>query len=303
MIERFQNGKVTWLDVVHPTSSEIREIFKECSLPTEFADDLTSMTPRTESKAVDGALKITLDFPVVKRIDIKHPHEVKLIASKNYLITIRFEDIQAVHQFGKEFEVMSLLEKNPKEITGAHYLFALLNSMYTALDNKLDYLETKTQTVEEQIFENDEKAMLLEISKISRRLITFKHTMATHEGALKSLKQNTEEAFGKGYATQLNRLQVVYFDLMRRASGLSNVVEELRSTNDALLNSKQNEVMKILTIMAFITFPLSLFTSMFGMNTQKTPILGMEHDFWIILGIMTFITLCFFAFFKYKRWM
>jgi len=303
MIERFQNGKVTWLDVVHPTSSEIREIFEECSLPTEFADDLTSMTPRTESKAVDEALKITLDFPVVKRIDIKHPHEVKFIASKNYLITIRFEDIQAVHQFSKEFEVMSLLEKNPKDITGAHYLFALLNSMYTALDNKLDYLETKTQTVEEQIFENDEKAMLLEISKISRRLITFKHTMATHEGALKSLKQNTEEAFGKGYAAQLNRLQVVYFDLMRRASGLSNVVEELRSTNDALLNSKQNEVMKILTIMAFITFPLSLFTSMFGMNTQKTPILGMEHDFWIILGIMTFITLCFFAFFKYKRWM
>ena len=303
MIDRYQNGPVTWLDVIHPTSDEVRELYEEANLPTDFVDDLTSSTPRTESKAVEGALKITLDFPVVKRTDINHPHEVKFIATKSHLITVRFEDIQSVHQFGKEFEMSSVLNTDSKNAIGAHYFFSIIRSLYEALDNKLDYLETRTQSVEENIFGSDEKEILQEISEISRRLISFKHTIATHEGALNKLRADTEKAFGENFKTTITELQTSYLYLVRRVTRLMSTVDDLRDTNNALLTSKQNEVMKILTIMAFITFPLSLFTSMFGMNTTSTPILGWRGDFWIILGIMSFITLCFFAFFRYQRWL
>jgi Mg2+ and Co2+ transporter CorA len=55
--------------------------------------------------------------------------------------------------------------------------------------------------------------------------------------------------------------------------------------------------------MAFVTFPLSLFASIFGMNTKTLPLAGFEGDFWIILGIMVAATIFFFAFFKHKRWL
>ena len=61
--------------------------------------------------------------------------------------------------------------------------------------------------------------------------------------------------------------------------------------------------MKVLTIMAFITFPLSVIASIFGMNTKTLPIVGVPHDFWIIMGIMVFATIMFFALFKYKKWL
>ena len=61
--------------------------------------------------------------------------------------------------------------------------------------------------------------------------------------------------------------------------------------------------MKILTIMAFVTFPLSLFASLFGMNTLTLPLTGYRGDFFVIIGIMTLATFGFFAYFKYKRWM
>ena len=303
MIERHKNDTVTWLDVIHPTADEIREIFEECDLPASFADDLRSNTPRTESKAVAGALKITLDFPVVKRTDINHPHEVKFIATDKHLITVRFEDIHSVHKFGKEFEVASVLGDGEKKATGAHYFFALLQAMYGSLDSKLDYLESKTQKVEENIFNDNEKEILLEISQISRRVISFRHTLNVHESALKQLRADTETAFGNQFIPAVGKLQSTYLYLTRRVSSLGSTVEDLRDTNNALLNAKQNEVMKVLTIMAFITFPLSLFTSMFGMNTIHTPILGIAGDFWVIVGIMSFITLCFFAFFRYQRWL
>lgn len=303
MIQRFEHKKITWFDVVHPTVDEIRDLFREISLPADFADDLTSMTPRSGSKAAKKALKLTLDFPIVKRIDIKHPHEVKFLVTESKLITVRFEDIQAIYKFGKEFEIQNLLKSGTKSTSGPRYFMALLKYLYEGLEAKLDYLESKTGTVEEEIFDDKEKEVLFEISKISRRLITFRHTMEAHAPVLEGLKHDMEIAFGKELVPYVEELQLTYEHLMQRVYGLSNTLEDLRNTNNAILSAKQNEVMKILTIMAFITFPLSLFTSMFGMNTENTPIVGLPGDFWIIVVIMSLITICFFIFFRYKRWL
>ena len=61
--------------------------------------------------------------------------------------------------------------------------------------------------------------------------------------------------------------------------------------------------MKTLTIMACVTFPLSLSAAIFGMNTKTLPLIGIENDFWIIIGIMGFAMLLLFSFFKYKNWL
>ena len=61
--------------------------------------------------------------------------------------------------------------------------------------------------------------------------------------------------------------------------------------------------MKTLTMMAFVTFPLSLIAGIFGMNTKTLPLIGIENDFWIIIGIMGFAMLLLLSFFKYKNWL
>lgn len=303
MIKRFSHNNITWLDVIHPTSEDIRAVLEETAIPTEFAGDLTSMTPRTESKLAKDIFKVTLDFPVVKRTDIKHPHEVKFIATKKHLVTIRFEDITAVHSFSKQLEVINILKHTSKKATGANLFLALLNYIYTSLDEKVDYLESRIQTMEENIFQDNEKEMLFEISDISRRIVSFKHTLESHENVLGRLSTEIENAFGKGHDEQTGRITNAYYHLLRRSGRMRATLDDLRDTNNALLSTKQNEVMKILTIMAFITFPLTLFTSLFGMNTSTTPLVGRAHDFWIIVGIMALLSIGFFAYFKYKRWM
>jgi LPXTG-motif cell wall-anchored protein len=55
--------------------------------------------------------------------------------------------------------------------------------------------------------------------------------------------------------------------------------------------------------MAFITFPLTLLSSLFGMNVQSAPIIGSRGDFWIIVGIMIMGAIGFFTYFKRKGWM
>ncbi len=301
MIERYKYKNLTWIDVVTPTPEEVREVAAEAKIPPEFTHDLTTMIPHSKTYYKKGALKITLDFPIVRRTDIDHPHEVKFIATRTHLVTVRFEDIEAVHRFSKEFEVRCMLQSGKTSTTPRLFL-SLLDFMYDALYLKLDFLEAKLKDVEQGIFSEREREMVTEISHVSRRLIAFRQTLGSHENALKRLHEGITAAFGKKYAPNAEYLEHHYRNLTRRVHALISTLEDLRDTNMGLLTTKQNEVMKIFTILAFITFPLTLFTSLFGMNTVTTPIVGQEGDFWFIVGIMMFVSIFFFVYFKYKRW-
>lgn len=303
MIQRYTYRTTTWLDVVSPTTAEIRELIDTCAVPAEFAHDLTAPTPRTEVFAKKGALKITLDFPIVKRTDINHPHEIKFIVTKTHLITIRFEDIEAMHRFGKEFEVRAVLSSKSKTATKPPELFlVLLNYLYVSLHGKLDYLETRLKEVEEGIFDEREKEMVFELSVIGRRLIAFRQTIGAHENALEALPAAFTTAFTRKTPLDVNEPEHHYRSLKRHLEALTSLLSDLKETNHTLLTTKQNELMKVFTILAFITFPLTLFTSTFGMNTRTTPIIGMPGDFWIITGFMAIVSIGFFVYFKYKKW-
>ena len=128
-------------------------------------------------------------------------------------------------------------------------------------------------------------------------------TLETHESVVESLDRKGEDVFGKSFLMYTKaligehaRTQTVTNSYLQMAAGL-------RETNNSLLTTKQNEVMKVLTIMAFVTFPLSLIAGIFGMNTAYISIVGMEGDFWIIIGIMFGFTTLFFGYFLYKKWL
>ena len=302
MIRTYTQGKLTWVDAMSPTSDEIRELLETYELPLELLGDLGTAIPRSESVSLGKVIKITMNFPIVKRTDMTHPHDVKFIITKNVLISVRYEDIEAIHRFQKEFEVLTMLYKTKKGAHGSHLFFSLLRELYISLDAKLDYLESKLSDVKSEMMDGKEKETIFSISDISKRLITFRQVIKAHDNIFMTVKKQIAVCFSESLAEDLVGLHEQYFSLMRRTNALFESVEEIRSTHFALLTMKQNEIMKILTIMAFITFPLTLFTSMFGMNTVSAPIIGSPWDFWVIVGIMSVGTVCFFSFFKYKHW-
>ncbi len=303
MIERFIYKSAIWVDLYKPTTEEIRQVITEFSISPSLTQDFHGPVPRSEAVVAEKVIKMTMDFPTVKRTDITQPHEIKFLVSKEFLITVRYEDISAVDNFKKDFEVLITLRKTSSSLTGANIFISLINELYEATATKLDYIQAKLIEVEDNIYEGNEKEMVFQISYLSRKLITFSQTLKAHDDVFRDAKHHFEAVFKNKYSDALDDLHMHYFHLIRRTTALFVTLEDFRNTNSALLTTKQNEIMKIFTILAFVTFPLTLFTSMFGMNTKTTPIVGQDGDFWIILGIMTTIAIIFFMFFKYKNWL
>lgn len=303
MIERYKDKNVTWVDISAPSSEETRAVMEEYNIPPQLLGDLSGPVPRSEATASEHAIKITIDFPVVKRKDVEGSHEIKFIITKKTLLTVRYEDIAALHKFGKEFEVVSTLGRTGKEIDGGFLFTALMSTLYDGLSSKLDYVESRISYIEQGIFDERERDMVFEISKTSQSLIAFRQILFSHKEVLEVAEPMLTKMFGAEYAKHIRELVIYYQYLSRRVSTLNASLQELRNTNDSLLSTKQNETMKIFTILAFVTFPLTLISSVFGMNADNMPIIGGTYDFWVVICLMLAAAFLMFAYFRYKRWL
>lgn len=303
MIERIPQGKVIWINLKNPTSDEVKTVMRELDLPPGLMNDLTAPIPQNYAAMVEDTIKIVLDFPVVKRIDAQHPYEVKFLISKHSLLTVQYEEMGGMDKFKRQAEVASTLRKTQKKLTGADLCIPLINQLYSNTAEKLSYLETKLTDIEGALFNENEKEMVFQISDISKKIISFKHTLTGHKDIFEDAQPFFKKIYKDHFDTDLENIFRQYEILTQHTKTLSETLTALRDTNTAMLYTKQNEVMKIFTIMAFVTFPLTLLSSLFGMNTVSAPIIGNDHDFWIIVVIMLIATTCFFAFFKHKKWM
>jgi magnesium transporter len=302
MIERFSSGKLFWINLKNPIAEELHVVMEECDMPPALMGDLLTPVPRNYAVEAEGVIKLAIDFPVVKRIDAEHPYEVKFMFSKKALVTVQYEEMEGLDRFKKGFEVLVTLNKTKKRLTGGDLFFALMSELYATSSSKLDYVESKLADIEAEIFKDNERLMVVEIAKTSKRLISYRHVLRAHEDMFFEAEPLFALLYSETHQDELAALQKTYSILYHRTNALFDTLNALREANFAMLTAKQNETMKIFTIMAFVTFPLSLLTSTFGMNTQYTPIVGHLFDFWIIVGIMIAATGCFFVFFRYKRW-
>lgn len=305
MITRHKHGDVVWIDVVSPAHEEVRALMEEFALDPLIADELLAPSVRSRVDARETYFYMVLHVPA-----FKHLHEIAgtaleldFIVGKQWIITTRYDAIDPLHDFSRLFEMETLLDRKNMSEHAGYVFYYMLTELYRILFDELTHIGTRLDAAEERVFQGFEKEMVVELSNISRDLLNYTQALDSHAMMLHSIETPGVALFGYEYARLLRSVLGEYERLASTIKSHRASLYELRKTNDSLLSTKQNEIMKILTIMAFVTFPLTLFTSLFGMNTTTTPILGRPYDFWIIMGIMMGVAVAFFGYFKWKKWL
>lgn len=307
MIKKYTSQNIAWIDLERPNREEIRSLMLEYKLHPLVATELLMPTFKPKVDLHKNFIYLILHFPTFKHSceekDNNYNREIDFIIGKDFLITTRYGSVDPLQKFSKIFEVNSILGNKDDKIEHAGYLFFhIAQRLYNALTDELDYIEDLQKEIEKNIFGGNEKQMVKEISRLNHNLLDFKQATAHHREVLDSLEIAGEKFFGSDFSYYLKDISDKYRKVSHIVERNRENLKELRETNDSLLTTKQNETMKVFTILAFVTFPMSLIASIFGMNTTATPILGILGDFWFIVGGMMVATLCMFGFFRYKKW-
>lgn len=305
MINKRSLNGLTWIDIESPTPRDIETVIGEYSLPPEPAEDILSPTPRQRVVRYDNCVYVVLHFPTLSfhRNAVKgynHRKEIDFIVGKGFLITVHYDSMTAIKKFGESFEKTETHMGYEDDATV--FFHKLIKHLYRCLLHDVEVIKSSLLKAEHAIFAGEEKAMVVELSVIHRDILRFNNALLPHREAIEGLR-SIFKSFGDKYEHLAHDIKSEFERVDRRMSGNKALLDELRLTNDSLLSAKQNEAIKGLTMMAFMTFPLMLIAAIFAMDTKDMPIIGLPNDFWIVISLMVMVATGCVIYFSNKRWL
>lgn len=304
MVSKYKHKGLTWIDVEGPTRDEIMHLMEENSLPELVGEELMEKSVRSKVDLYPNFIYMVLHFPIIgrSRDGSRYEQEIDFIIGKEHLITVHYEPIDSLHEFSRVFEIKSILDKRPMGDHAGYLLFYIMRELYKYSEAELYELEEDLKDIEKDIFESKEEKMVHVISNINRKLLDFKQAIRFHEHVLLSFESAGANLFGEKFKHHLESITGEYRRVASIMESQKEILDDLKATNDALLTSKTNETIKILTIISFIMLPLTLITGVFGMNTSFV-FIDTYRDFIIVLGAMILTGVVLITYFRSKKWL
>lgn len=304
MVKKYKYRGVEWINLESPSPTDIQEIASTYSIHQLVSQELAKESVRSRVDLHDEYLYFIFHFPLHNALPgARDTREVDFIVGKNFLITTHYAPFPPIEELGGILENSEPFTGRHKALNAGHLFFFVARHLYEALFPMLEEMAIELEKIEAGIFQGREKEMVMRLSTASQKLIDFKKAVRSHRELLRSLEETGPLLFGSDFGFYARALTGEYEKVASLVTTNQEVLHELRLTNDSLLSTKTNEVIKTLTIMAFVTFPLTLVAGIFGMNTKNTPLVGLENGFWLIITLMVLATLSMFSFFKYKKWL
>ena len=294
---------LVWVDLESPTREEVLEVIGEFDIRPLVGEDMLVPSTRARTEFHGHYAYVVLHFPALRHAHKNREQEIDFIIGKNFMVTARYDAIDPLHKFAKVFETSSVLAGPNQAPHAGMIFFSMLKVLYRSTDHELDQIRVRLRFIEEHIFVGEEVEMVTSISKASRDLLNLRQIIEPHREILHNLESEGPQFFGADFTPFLHTLGNEYFRVHNHLMREIESLHELRETNNSLLSTKQNETMKIFTIMAFTTFPLTLIATIFSMDTKDTPIVGAPGDFWIVIGIMVLAVTGMFGFFRSRKWL
>lgn len=304
MIFRYEYTGGVWVDIEQPTEEELRAITQEFSITGRIEKELVSPTPTPIMINDTSATLLVLHFPTqgAAKADAS-PQEIDIIVGPACIITVRYEVIAPLFHLKKQLETQKALSS--KALLTADELFEILFvHLYASVRDIINHTANRLTHIEHDMFNDHERTTVRTISDIIREFLHMEATLANQEEPLNRFMDvlSRRKLFKSSFADRADNIVAERLQASRLIETYRAVATELRETNMALLEARQNEIMKALTIITVIVLPLELIAVTFGIHAPGTPFDGHPGSFPIILGIMLGVVGIMTIYFARKRW-
>ena len=304
MIFRYTYRDGVWIDLEKPTGDEIRQIAQEFSISERIEKELFFPTPTP--LVIDGGshVLLVLHFPSQgNEGDETESQEIDFIVGARFIVTVRYEVIAPLHHLKKLFETRNLVTGH-ESITTDVLLEVLFAHLYASVRDHTNHITSYLEHIEKEMFDGKERKTVRAISNVSRAFLHLEAELANQEEPLsRFLNAHTiRDFFESSFKERAERILAERTQVMRLVKTHRAITTEMRETNTALLESRQNEIMKTLTVITFIFLPLELITFVFGMGALGTPFKQNPNAFWIIIGCMAILGSFITFLLARKRW-
>jgi len=303
MIRELKWHDKRWIYADKPTWEELDRLVENYGIHPVVAEELTHPSLRPKVDKFRNFLYLILHFPVFnheKRTSLGS--EIDFIIGEDFLITVRYDENGALTEFFNELE--SDKDELARLFSGGvgMVFYQMLTRLYDFALRELDHIKLKIDSVDDRLAAREDEATIQEIFFLRRDILNFRRAIKPHETVVASLAGHGLNFFGKEMEPYLKDIIGEYYKVWNLLENHKETVEALYDTNISFISMRSNEIMKRLTIMAFITFPLTLIAAIFSMNVTPHEFFGSPYDFLIVLSVIVASVLFMLIFFKRRKW-
>lgn len=304
-IQEIKTKKFLWIHINKPTRVEMDYLKDNYHFHHLDLEDCLVRVQRPQISEYHNYIFFILTFPVFNKATREiESSEVDFFISDKYLISLNDGLNPTVNDFFKEVKNNDYNKENYMAAHPVNLLYEILHRLQNNTLPMLDHVSEDIESVEKRIFLGEEKKVVREILSVRRNIVNLRKIMQAHKNIIKKLMDSHTKFF------MPDQTNIYFANILDRTKDIWDILETqkeninaFQDTNESLISNKSNDIMRILTIISVIIIPATLLSSIFGMNVKYMPLINQPYDFWLILGIMFFIMICFLAFFRKKDWL
>jgi magnesium transporter len=296
--EVLSEPKMRWIDVVDPTPDEIAALTEKFNLDAMAVEDVTEAGQRPKLELYPNHA-----FLVAYSANLA---EVDMFVGDDWIITVR-ERSREGEVWEPTLAHARCERVGPDERTVGIVVHAILDEIVDGYFNTLDAVEDRIEELENDVFEPPKG---VSETQIQQRLFGIRHDLVAFRRKVIPLRE-VLAALLRGEVKNVDGpvlllLQDVYDHLLRAVDTIDSHRELMGNAVDAhlaIISNRMNEVMKLMTSWGAILLGSTLVAGIYGMNFVHMPELQWHYGYAFALGLMAFITVAGYWYFRRRDWL
>lgn len=301
---------IRWINIERPTTGSVDYLRTTFEFHEPDLEDVLDTLQRPKCDEYDDYLALVLQFPVHSKATRQTTAaEVDLFVGHDYVITLHDTRLKPL------VRLFDLVEREPDqrdEVFGGATVYLL----HSIIDQLIDYcvpitrrISQRIEQIDEMIFDRHSLRTIEEIAAVRRDIIATRRILKPQVPLISILDRRVRTFFRSKDEEAEEELEAYFGDLVDNINKIydilddaKEVVDSLSATTDSLSSHRLNEVIKILTIFSVIMLPLTLISSIYGMNVQL-PLGEHPYSFLYLLLAMLVIATIMVTFFRWRKWL
>jgi magnesium transporter len=300
--------KPVWIDLFQPTAEERDRIASEYGLHVPTREALQEIESSSRLRAEGPVLTLSMPLTVAKERTDPLPAPFGFILSPSLLVTVRFTDMHGL------LDVRARLDKSDAPVDSTAVFASLIETMVDYRADLLEGISAQVGAVSKRVFaghvprtrrtvlDGALRGLLAEVGAAGERLSEIRESLL---GLQRIVGFSSEMAQDWLRPEIRARLATARGDLASLGDYESHVSGKIHFLLDAILgfiNTDQNDIFKVLTIVSVVGIPPTLIASMYGMNFHNMPELSWRYGYQFGLALIVVSTLVPIVWFKWRGW-
>lgn len=308
LLEVKNNGFI-WIDIAKPTRDEMKKLAERFPFHELNLEDCLSKIQIPKIDRYEDHVFVILNFPTLEKERIPRTSQLASFIGSGYLVTVHQGELKPISEI---FQQCIQSNKARQELMGrsAGYLFhSIIDALTDDLLNLVRKIVGNIEDIEDVVFDEQANAAG-EISYIRRQItvlrriaIPLKRTLA--EITTKDIRRFSEED-----------LTLYFDDVNDHIDKVIDTLEESKETIEIYKDTdylhgtdRSNKILAVLTIVFTLSLPVTVMSSLYGMNVdipviedESLKFLGRYTTFIVIVIGSSAIAVAMALYFHKIRW-